>query len=143
MSICLHDKHRETTALCCRFSNAVAATRLREANCYSVLEMIDNLPRRGSVHELAVETSCDQRAHTAIRKGGLYQQVFVLDTGERGQNMADNDVLANQKTILENQATILTNQKTILDNQASIAKNQAALDQILKNQELILAALKK
>jgi hypothetical protein len=59
------------------------------------------------------------------------------------ENMADNDVLANQKTILDNQATILSNQKTILDNQGAITKNQAALDEILKNQALILAALKK
>jgi len=57
--------------------------------------------------------------------------------------MADHDVLANQKTILDHQAQILANQKTILDNQAAIKRNQDALQEIIKNQEKILAALKK
>jgi len=57
--------------------------------------------------------------------------------------MADNDVLANQKTILDHQAQILANQKTILDNQAAIKQNQDALQEIIKNQEKILTALKK
>ena len=43
--------------------------------------------------------------------------------------MADNDVLANQKTILDHQAQILANQKTILDNQAAIKQNQDALQE--------------
>jgi hypothetical protein len=69
----------------------------------------------------------------------------------------DNQVLSNQKTILANQATITKNQKailanqstitknqkTILSNQGVIRKNQSALSEILKNQKLILAALKK
>jgi hypothetical protein len=74
--------------------------------------------------------------------------------GER-RNMADAKVLSNQKTILSNQATIVKNQKAILANQVAIVKNQktilgnqgviktnqSALDEILKNQKLILAAL--
>jgi hypothetical protein len=52
-------------------------------------------------------------------------------------------ILDNQKTILSHQGSILENQKTILHNQASIEKNQGALDEILKNQKEILAALKK
>ena len=50
--------------------------------------------------------------------------------------MADTEVLKNQQTILENQ-------KSILENQSTIKGNQIALDEILKNQKLILAALKK
>lgn len=57
--------------------------------------------------------------------------------------MADNDVIANQRTILENQKTMLANQKTIVENQEVIKKNQASLNRILKNQEEILALLKK
>jgi hypothetical protein len=49
----------------------------------------------------------------------------------------------NQKSILANQSTITKNQKAILANQGVIKKNQAALGEILKNQKLILAALKK
>jgi hypothetical protein len=73
----------------------------------------------------------------------------------RNENMADAKVLSNQKTILSNQATIVKNQKAILANQATIVKNQKtilanqgvikknqiALDEILKNQKLILAAV--
>ena len=69
--------------------------------------------------------------------------------------MADAKVLSNQKTILSNQSTIVKNQKailsnqiaivknqkTILANQGAIKKNQSALDEILKNQKLILAAV--
>ena len=71
--------------------------------------------------------------------------------------MADATVLSNQKTILANQATIMKNQRAILANQATIVKNQktllanqgvikknqSALDEILKNQRQILAAVKK
>jgi hypothetical protein len=56
---------------------------------------------------------------------------------ERG-DMADQEVVANQKTILSHQASILENQKTILHNQAAIEKNQKALDEILVNQKEIL-----
>jgi hypothetical protein len=73
------------------------------------------------------------------------------------QTMAENEVVSNQtailgnqativknqKAILGNQATIVKNQKTILANQGAIKKNQSALNQILKNQKQILAALKK
>jgi hypothetical protein len=73
----------------------------------------------------------------------------------RNQNMADAKVLSNQKTILSNQATIIKNQKAILANQIAIVKNQktivsnqgviktnqSALNEILKNQKLILAAV--
>ena len=52
--------------------------------------------------------------------------------------MADNDVLANQKTILDHQAQSLGIEKTILDNQAAINWNQDALQEIIKNQEKIL-----
>jgi hypothetical protein len=69
--------------------------------------------------------------------------------------MADAKILSNQKTILSNQATIVRNQKAILSNQGAIVKNQktiianqgvikknqAALEEILKNQKLILAAV--
>ena len=71
--------------------------------------------------------------------------------------MADAKVLSNQKTILANQATIIKNQKAILANQTTIVKNQktllanqgvikknqSPLDEILKNQRQILAAVKK
>lgn len=52
-------------------------------------------------------------------------------------------ILENQKTIQGHQASILENQKTILHNQGTIEKNQGALQEILKNQKEILAALKK
>jgi hypothetical protein len=52
-------------------------------------------------------------------------------------------ILENQKTIQSHQATILENQKTILHNQSTIEKNQGALQEILKNQKEILAALRK
>jgi hypothetical protein len=45
-------------------------------------------------------------------------------------------VLANQKAILRNQALILKNQK-------EIKKNQDTLDVIVKNQEKIIAALRR
>jgi hypothetical protein len=51
--------------------------------------------------------------------------------------------MKNQKVILANQATIVKNQKTLLANQGVITKNQSALDEILKNQRQILAAVKK
>jgi len=64
--------------------------------------------------------------------------------------MAETEVLGNQKQILENQATILANQgdikknqQAILANQETIKKNQQSLDLILKNQEKILALLRK
>jgi hypothetical protein len=78
----------------------------------------------------------------------------------RSKQMAETDVLGNQKMILENQAMIKDNQKTILANQATIQKNQATIeanqdklekllanqatiqanqDKILANQEKILA----
>jgi hypothetical protein len=57
--------------------------------------------------------------------------------------MSENDVLANQKLILENQRTILANPKTIQVNQAIITQNQESLPLILKNQEKILALLRK
>jgi hypothetical protein len=56
----------------------------------------------------------------------------------RRDNMAEHEVIANQKTILHNQAAILENQKTILSNQGTIERNQLALDQILANQKEIL-----
>jgi hypothetical protein len=48
--------------------------------------------------------------------------------------MADADVLSNQKIIIENQKTIIANQQQIKD-------NQKALQQILANQDKILALL--
>jgi hypothetical protein len=76
---------------------------------------------------------------------------------EINENMADAKVLSNQKAILANQArivnnqksilsnqlTIVKNQKTLLANQGTIKKNQSALSEILKNQKVILAAIKK
>ena len=50
-------------------------------------------------------------------------------------------IVKNQKAILANQSTITKNQKAILANQGVIKKNQSALNEILKNQKLILAAL--
>jgi hypothetical protein len=52
-------------------------------------------------------------------------------------------IMKNQKAILANQTTIVKNQKTLLANQGVIKKNQSALDEILKNQRQILAAVKK
>jgi hypothetical protein len=71
--------------------------------------------------------------------------------------MAGNEVVTNQKSILGNQSSITKNQKTILANQANIVKNQkailanqnvikknqSALNEILKNQREILAAVRK
>ncbi len=51
-------------------------------------------------------------------------------------DMAEQDILSNQKQILENQ-------KAILDNQEIIKQNQQSLALILKNQETILALLRK
>ncbi len=59
------------------------------------------------------------------------------------QDMADHDVLTNQKQILDNQKTILDNQTTIQRNQEAIQKNQQALDVILKNQASIVANQEK
>ena len=82
-------------------------------------------------------------------------KLFREKSPGRNQNMADAKVLSNQKTILSNQATIIKNQKAILANQIAIVKNQktivsnqgiiktnqSALNEILKNQKLILAAV--
>jgi hypothetical protein len=73
------------------------------------------------------------------------------------KGMADAKVLSNQKAILSNQTTIVKNQKAILSNQNTIVKNQkvilanqnvikknqSALEEILKNQKLILAAVSR
>jgi hypothetical protein len=61
----------------------------------------------------------------------------------RRHNMAESDVIANQKLILENQHEIKANQQAIKDNQAAILKNQATLNTIVANQEKILGLLKK
>jgi hypothetical protein len=52
------------------------------------------------------------------------------------QTLSETDVLVNQKVILQNQALILKNQD-------EIKKNQQTLDLIVKNQEKILAALRR
>lgn len=57
--------------------------------------------------------------------------------------MAETDVIANQRIILENQKLILANQEQIQQNQGIIQKNQEKLDIIIRNQEQILASLKK
>ena len=57
--------------------------------------------------------------------------------------MAEADVITNQKIILENQKLILANQEQIRQNQGIIQKNQEKLDIIIRNQEQILASLKK
>jgi hypothetical protein len=81
----------------------------------------------------------------------------ALYSTQRRLTMSEQDVLANQKHILENQKAILANQEaikgnqhaikdnqtSILDNQGAIKKNQESLDLILKNQQQILALLKK
>jgi hypothetical protein len=66
------------------------------------------------------------------------------------QQMSEREVINNQKRILKNQKAILSNQGqikvnqgTIKKNQASILKNQTSLNSIIKNQEEILALLKK
>ena len=58
-------------------------------------------------------------------------------------SMPDQDVIANQKTILENQKSIIANQGAIQKNQEEIKSNQIALQQILKNQDEILAHLRR
>ncbi len=50
--------------------------------------------------------------------------------------MAESDILSNQQIIIDNQKAILANQTQIQD-------NQKALQQILDNQEKILALLTK
>jgi hypothetical protein len=45
--------------------------------------------------------------------------------------------------MLGNQATLVKNQKITLANQGACKKNQPALNQILKKQKPILAAVKK
>ncbi len=50
--------------------------------------------------------------------------------------MAESDILSNQQIIIDNQ-------KAILANQIQIQDNQKALQQILDNQEKILALLSK
>jgi hypothetical protein len=50
--------------------------------------------------------------------------------------LSETEILANQKLILQNQATILKNQE-------EIKKNQATLELIVKNQEKILAAVRR
>ena len=68
----------------------------------------------------------------------------IVLTGPKWRiEMSESEIVSNQKTILKNQATIIANQKAILQNQDAIKNNQSSLDKILKNQELILAALKK
>jgi hypothetical protein len=52
------------------------------------------------------------------------------------QTLSETDVLGNQKMILQNQTLILKNQE-------EIKKNQQTLDLIVKNQEKILAALRR
>jgi hypothetical protein len=52
------------------------------------------------------------------------------------QTISETDVLANQKMILQNQALILKNQE-------EIKKNQETLDVIVKNQQEILAAVRR
>jgi hypothetical protein len=90
-------------------------------------------------------------------KGADREPVSKLKVAHEGAVMSEQEVVAHQKTILGNQATILENQKTIqghqgsilenqktiLTNQAKIEKNQSALQEILKNQKEILAAVKK
>jgi hypothetical protein len=81
-----------------------------------------------------------------------------LRSNKRGRiRMAERDVIANQRQILENQTVILDNQQAIKDNQTAIKDNQAAiksnqkgikknqetLEQVLNNQQQILAALDK
>ena len=69
--------------------------------------------------------------------------------GDNSQIMPESDVIANQ-LILENQQSILANQDAIKANQVeikanqeTIQKNQETLDTIVRNQEEILALLKK
>jgi hypothetical protein len=71
-------------------------------------------------------------------------------TRQEMQTMPESDIIANQKQIIENQKTILSNQQhiqgnqeTIKADQEAIKKNQATLDIIVKNQEEIVALLKK
>jgi hypothetical protein len=59
-----------------------------------------------------------------------------ITTYPGGLSMSESDIVANQKMIIENQATILKNQE-------EIKKNQEALQLIIKNQEKILAAIRK
>jgi hypothetical protein len=85
------------------------------------------------------------RAHSTYRKAHDFDS-----TAGRPLEMADQTVVNNQKQILKNQKEILSNQRqikanqeTIKKNQASILKNQNSLNTIVKNQQQILALLKK
>jgi hypothetical protein len=85
--------------------------------------------------------------NTAPSRSRLFNSRNRLLTASGGPchtpKMSEHDVLANQKLILENQQTIQENQKVIQKNQTIIKQNQQALPQILKNQEEILALLRK
>jgi hypothetical protein len=103
-------------------------------------------------------TACVLYIHLEKAHGPPHVLRFRTENStQKEQIMSEHEVVANQKTILDHQATILENQKTIqghqgsilenqktiLKNQANIEKNQDALQEILKNQKEILAALKK
>jgi hypothetical protein len=76
----------------------------------------------------------------AVATCDIVTQVFQVENHSRrlqmAQTLSETDVLANQKLILQNQALILKNQE-------EIKKNQQTLDLIVKNQEQILAALRR
>jgi hypothetical protein len=78
------------------------------------------------------------------RKGRHFRRErFRRNMSEQTVISNQKQILKNQKTILSNQAQIKANQDTIKKNQASILKNQASLNTIIKNQQQILALLKK
>jgi hypothetical protein len=84
----------------------------------------------------------NDRARPASGEGNCMPVLRQNPKGER-DTMAEADVLANQREILANQKQILGNQQQILDNQDVIKKNQEKLDIIIRNQEQILALVKK
>jgi hypothetical protein len=96
-------------------------------------------------------TACVLYIHLEKAHGPPHVLRFRTENStQKEQIMSEQEVVANQKTMLDHQATILENQKTIqghqgsiLENQKTILKNQDALQEILKNQKEILAALKK
>jgi hypothetical protein len=84
-----------------------------------------------------------ERRVTGLPPCGLLQSRSFHKMSERAVINNQKHILKNQKAILSNQGQIKANQGTIKKNQASILKNQNSLNTIIKNQEQILALLKK
>jgi hypothetical protein len=93
----------------------------------------------------------------ALREALVPLRTPRADSSNGGAQMSEQTVVSNQKQILKNQKNILSNQAQIksnqdtikknqgiiLKNQGAILKNQTTLNTIIKNQQEILALLKK